>query len=149
MICANPGQWPAVERVALEQPGENLVSALRNLLDRLQRLLAARNIGLPLQIVTLLHNPSHVLLALRWPRALTRKQARNGTEASNRRASRTKTGEQSGEQKHPNQAEPPHLRVPAPKCKLLGRLKRQVRGRHSKPPGNEVCIPFSNRWLNT
>ena len=46
MICANPEQWPAVERVALEQPGENLVSALRDLLDRLQRLLAVRNIVL-------------------------------------------------------------------------------------------------------
>lgn len=46
VICANPEQWPAVERVALEQPGENLVSALRDLLDRLQRLLAVRNIVL-------------------------------------------------------------------------------------------------------
>jgi helicase len=46
VICANPQQWPSVERVALEQPGENLVSALRSLLDRLQRLLAVRNIVL-------------------------------------------------------------------------------------------------------
>jgi hypothetical protein len=46
VICANPGQWIAVERVALEQPGENLVSALRSLLDRLQRFLAAQNIVL-------------------------------------------------------------------------------------------------------
>ena len=46
MICANPEQWPAVERVALEQLGENLGSALLTLLDRLQRFLAARNIVL-------------------------------------------------------------------------------------------------------
>lgn len=46
VICANPEQWHAVEQVALEQPGENLVSALRELLDRLQRFLAARNIVL-------------------------------------------------------------------------------------------------------
>jgi helicase len=32
-----------VERVALDQPGENLVSALRQLLDRLRQVLAARN----------------------------------------------------------------------------------------------------------
>ena len=46
VICANDSQWAAVERVALDQPGENLVSALRELLDRLQRFLAARNIVL-------------------------------------------------------------------------------------------------------
>jgi superfamily II DNA/RNA helicase len=46
VICANPGQWPAVERVALELPGENLVSSLRNLLDQLQRYLAVQNIVL-------------------------------------------------------------------------------------------------------
>jgi superfamily II DNA/RNA helicase len=46
VICANPGQWTAVERVALEQPGENLVSSLRNLLDQLQRYLAVENIVL-------------------------------------------------------------------------------------------------------
>lgn len=46
VVCANPGQWTAVERVALEQPGENLVSALRSLLDQLQRFLAAQNIVL-------------------------------------------------------------------------------------------------------
>jgi hypothetical protein len=46
VICANPEQWPAVERVALERPGENLVSALRDLLDRLQRFLAVQNIVL-------------------------------------------------------------------------------------------------------
>ena len=46
VICANPGQWTAVERVALELPGENLVSSLRTLLDRLQRFLAAQNVVL-------------------------------------------------------------------------------------------------------
>jgi superfamily II DNA/RNA helicase len=46
VICANDSQWAAVERVALDQPGENLVSALRELLDRLQRFLAAQNIAL-------------------------------------------------------------------------------------------------------
>jgi hypothetical protein len=46
VICANPRQWTAVERVALELPGENLVSALRTLLDRLQRILAAQNVVL-------------------------------------------------------------------------------------------------------
>jgi hypothetical protein len=51
VICANPGQWAAVERVALQEPGENLVSALRTLLDRLQRLLAARNLVLTNEIL--------------------------------------------------------------------------------------------------
>ncbi|MFZ1007508.1 MAG: DEAD/DEAH box helicase [Candidatus Sulfotelmatobacter sp.] len=46
VICANPGQWAAVERVALELPGENLVSSLRLLLDQVQRVLAAQNIVL-------------------------------------------------------------------------------------------------------
>lgn len=46
VICANDSQWAAVERVALDQPGENLVSALRELLDGLQRFLAAQNITL-------------------------------------------------------------------------------------------------------
>jgi 3-oxoacyl-[acyl-carrier protein] reductase len=40
----------------------------------------------------------------------------------------------SGEQIRPNEAESPHLRALAPTCKLLGRLKRQDRGRFSKPP---------------
>ncbi len=46
VICANDTQWPAVEGVALDQPGENLVSALRSLLDRLQQYLAVENIVL-------------------------------------------------------------------------------------------------------
>lgn len=46
VVCANPGQWATVERVALEQPGENLVSSLRLLLDQVQRVLAAQNIVL-------------------------------------------------------------------------------------------------------
>lgn len=46
VICANDSQWAAVERVALDQPGENLISALRELLDRLQRFLAVQNIVL-------------------------------------------------------------------------------------------------------
>jgi hypothetical protein len=37
VICANDAQWTDVGRVALDQPGENLVSALRQLLDRLQK----------------------------------------------------------------------------------------------------------------
>lgn len=43
VICANDAQWPAVERVAMEEPGENMVSALRGLIDRLQQYLALQN----------------------------------------------------------------------------------------------------------
>ena len=43
VICANDAQWPAVERVAMEAPGENMISALRGLVDRLQQYLALRN----------------------------------------------------------------------------------------------------------
>jgi ATP-dependent DNA helicase len=40
VICANEAQWAAVERVAMKQPGENMISALRGLIHRLQRFLA-------------------------------------------------------------------------------------------------------------
>jgi superfamily II DNA/RNA helicase len=43
VVCANDAQWPDVARVALEQPGENLVSALRELVDRLRQVLALHN----------------------------------------------------------------------------------------------------------
>lgn len=37
VICANADDWPAVARVALEQPGENMIGALRSLVDEVQR----------------------------------------------------------------------------------------------------------------
>lgn len=43
VICANADDWPAVERVALEQPGENMVGALRALVDAVQRQLVLAN----------------------------------------------------------------------------------------------------------
>lgn len=46
VVCANEKQWPDVARVALEQPGENLVSALRELVDRLRQVLALHNTAL-------------------------------------------------------------------------------------------------------
>src|SRR5882762_1662962 len=55
---------------------------------------------------------------------------------------RTKIGEQSGEQIPPNETESTHRRVLAPTCKLLGRLKRQDRGRLSKPPHSAALPPL-------
>lgn len=43
VICANDAQWPALQRVAMQEPGENLISALRTLVDALQRYLALEN----------------------------------------------------------------------------------------------------------
>jgi helicase len=40
VICVNADDWPAVERVALEQPGENMVGALRSLVDSVRVQLA-------------------------------------------------------------------------------------------------------------
>jgi hypothetical protein len=44
VICANPQQWPAVQRVAQQAAGEPVAGALRQLLERLQRGLAAQNL---------------------------------------------------------------------------------------------------------
>src|SRR5258708_568879 len=52
------------------------------------------------------------------------------------------TGEQSGEQIHPNETESTHSRALAPTCKLLGRLKRQDCGRFSKPPPSASRPPL-------
>lgn len=46
VICANADQWPAVERVARETPGERVTGALQALVHRLQQTLAARNLVL-------------------------------------------------------------------------------------------------------
>ena len=43
VICANADQWPHIERVASEQPGEDMVGALRALVQRLHRFLAINN----------------------------------------------------------------------------------------------------------
>ncbi len=43
VICANADDWPAVEHVALEQRGENMIGALRTLVDAVQRQLALQN----------------------------------------------------------------------------------------------------------
>jgi helicase len=43
VICANADQWPAIERVATDQPGEDMIGALKTLIDRLQRSLALQN----------------------------------------------------------------------------------------------------------
>lgn len=46
VICANGDQWPLVERVARQAPGEPVTGALRTLVERLQRALATQNITL-------------------------------------------------------------------------------------------------------
>lgn len=46
VICANADQWPHVERVASEQPSEDMIGALRALIQRLSRYLAIRGITL-------------------------------------------------------------------------------------------------------
>ena len=43
VICANEDQWAAIERVATDQPGENMISALRALIDALRRQLTLQN----------------------------------------------------------------------------------------------------------
>jgi helicase len=61
VVCANHTQWPDVARVDLQQPGESLVSALRELLDRLRHVLALRNT--PLTNLNLEATPSlHTLI---------------------------------------------------------------------------------------
>jgi hypothetical protein len=45
-----------------------------------------------------------------------------------------KSGEQSGEQIHPNGAHSPYFGAPAPICKLSGRLKRTNRGKLPNRP---------------
>lgn len=46
VICANDKQWPVVEHVAMERPGEPVRGSLRALVERLREALAARPIGL-------------------------------------------------------------------------------------------------------
>jgi hypothetical protein len=53
-----------------------------------------------------------------------------------------KSGEQSGEQIHPNEAGSPHLKALAPICKLLRKLKQINRGRLSKPPHSATLPPL-------
>ena len=70
------------------------------------------------------------------------------TESAKQLRRRTKSyrnyGEQSGKQIHPNEAQSPQLKVRAPICKLLGRLKRISHGRLSKPPaGSRLGSPRS------
>lgn len=58
VICANPGQWPLVEPVALQQPGERVSGSLLSLMNRLQRALSQQSITLTntiLEEVTALH----------------------------------------------------------------------------------------------
>lgn len=46
VICANEQQWPLVERVVREAPGEPLTGALRRLVENLRRALARENVTL-------------------------------------------------------------------------------------------------------
>lgn len=46
VICANEQQWPLVEQVARQTPGEPVRGALRALIENLRRALAARNVTL-------------------------------------------------------------------------------------------------------
>lgn len=46
VICANPGQWPLVEQVARQSPGEQVTGALLELLGRLRKALARPTIVL-------------------------------------------------------------------------------------------------------
>lgn len=43
VICTNAEQWPAIERVAMDQPGEDMIGALKTLIDRLRESLALQN----------------------------------------------------------------------------------------------------------
>lgn len=58
VICANPKQWPLVEPVAQQQPGERVSGALLKLLERLQTVLSQQSIALTndiLEAETALH----------------------------------------------------------------------------------------------
>lgn len=46
VICVNEAQWPQVEQVARQAPGEPVRGALRSLIDRLRQALAAQNVPL-------------------------------------------------------------------------------------------------------
>jgi hypothetical protein len=70
-----------------------------------------------------------------------------GTDDFETRLGTANSGEQSGEQIRPNKAILPHLRVLAPICKLLGRLKRVNRGRFSKPPPSASRPPLRRAEL--
>jgi helicase len=61
VICVNGDQWTAIERVATEQPGEDMVGALRSLIDALQRQLVIQNVTLTNEVLE--HNePLHSLI---------------------------------------------------------------------------------------
>src|SRR5580704_13189141 len=62
--------------------------------------------------------------------------------ANQTQAPRTKIGEQSGEQIHPDETHLSHLRALAPACKSLRRLKRHDRGGFSKPPPSASRPPL-------
>ncbi len=51
VICANPKQWPLVEPVAKQQPGERVAGALYRLMGRLGQALKQRNLQLTNQIL--------------------------------------------------------------------------------------------------
>lgn len=58
VICANSGQWPLVEPVALQQPGESVTGALLKLMARLRAALQQQNLSLTnalLEATTPLH----------------------------------------------------------------------------------------------
>ncbi|MDW5266093.1 MULTISPECIES: DEAD/DEAH box helicase [Acidobacteriaceae] len=51
VICANERQWPLVERVAIQSPGENVRGGLRTLLDRLRNALVVQNVTLTNEVL--------------------------------------------------------------------------------------------------
>lgn len=51
VICANESQWPQVERVARQTPGEPVTGALRRLLDNLRVSLARQGVTLTNQVL--------------------------------------------------------------------------------------------------
>jgi len=58
VICANPDQWPLVEPVALQEPGERVAGALLELMGRLRAALSQQSLTLTnaiLETVTELH----------------------------------------------------------------------------------------------
>lgn len=61
VVCANERQWPLIEQVARQSPGESVVGALRRLLDNLRLALARRSLALTNE---LLENtpPLHTLI---------------------------------------------------------------------------------------
>ena len=61
VICANHGQWPLVAPVAKSEPGERVVGALLELMQRLRRALRQQSLPLTNQLLEI-NSPLHTLV---------------------------------------------------------------------------------------